>query len=69
MISTEFGHPKAFAEGFNPESLKTHSFGTQLNFWDWKEGKIIQQIELGEDVVPLETRFLHDPNSTHGHVF
>lgn len=37
--------------------------------WDWKEHKVIQSIDLGEEgLIPLELRFLHDPDATQGYV-
>ena len=37
--------------------------------WDWKEHKLIQDIDLGEEgMIPLELRFLHDPDETQGYV-
>ena len=37
--------------------------------WDWKERKAIQHIDLGgEGMIPLELRFLHDPEETQGYV-
>lgn len=44
-------------------------YGHQLHVWDWKEHKVIQDIDLGEEgMIPLELRFLHDPNETQGYV-
>lgn len=37
--------------------------------WDWEEKKVIQDIDLGPDgLIPLELRFLHDPDATEGYV-
>jgi len=38
--------------------------------WSWKEKKLVDTIDLGTDSgwLPLETRFLHDPNQPHGFV-
>lgn len=44
-------------------------YGRHLHVWDWKERKVIQNIDLGNDgLIPLELRFLHDPNATEGYV-
>lgn len=44
-------------------------YGRHLHVWDWKERKVIQDIDLGEEgLIPLELRFLHDPNATEGYV-
>ena len=37
--------------------------------WDWKEHTLLQDIDLGDDgMVPLELRFLHNPDATEGYV-
>lgn len=44
-------------------------YGRHLHVWDWTERKVIQDIDLGEEgLIPLELRFLHDPNATEGYV-
>ena len=44
-------------------------YGQHLNVWDWKRHKLLQRIDLGEEGrVPLECRFLHDPDATEGYV-
>jgi selenium-binding protein 1 len=40
-----------------------------LNIYDWKEHRIIQRIDLGDDGrIPLEIRFVHDPKKGYGFV-
>lgn len=47
----------------------TGKYGTHLNVYSWSERRLLQQIDLGpEGVMPLEIRFLHDPNATEGFV-
>lgn len=37
--------------------------------WAWKERRLIQTLPLGEaGLIPLETRFLHNPDATTGFV-
>ena len=68
MISSEFGKPSAFLEGFDPSLVPTH-YGSKLYVWNWRERTLRQEIDLGADgLIPLETRFLHDPSSPHGYV-
>ena len=44
-------------------------YGRTIHFWNWKEAKIEQSVDLGESgQIPLEVRFLHDPKSSHGFV-
>lgn len=60
--------PSGAWQGFDPSKVP-EAYGDTLTFWDWKEHKIVQQIKLGGDgLIPLETRFLHDPSQAHGYV-
>lgn len=70
MISTAFGHPKCWTKGFNPADAAAGSYGHSLYFWDWTTRKIIQTIDLGMErgAIPLEVRFLHNPDATEGFV-
>jgi len=69
MISSQWGAPKEFKKGFNPAEL-ADNYGHSLNVWSWKEKKLIDTIDLGTESgwLPLETRFLHDPNQHQGYV-
>ena len=69
MVSSEWGAPNTVSGGFKPDEVAAGKYGKQLHFWDWKERKIAQTIDLGaEGLIPLEVRFHHDPDSTHGFV-
>lgn len=69
MVSSEWGAPKAFKTGLNLTQLNDY-YGHSLNFWSWKEKQLIQTIDLGTTSgwLPLETRFLHNPEEPHGYV-
>ena len=68
MISSEWGAPTTVSQGFNPAEAAT-KYGRHIHFWDWEKRKINQSIDLGETgMIPLEVRFHHDPDSTHGFV-
>lgn len=68
MVSTEWGTPRVFKTGFQPDHLKT-DYGTSLNFFSWSKRELIQTIDLGEDgLAPLEIRFLHNPKESQGFV-
>ncbi|DBA86469.1 hypothetical protein WJX79_005001 [Trebouxia sp. C0005] len=68
MFSSEWGTPSAFTKGFNPVLVPT-SYGSDLHVWDWQKKKQVQTVNLGsEGLIPLEIRFLHNPDSTHGFV-
>ncbi|KAK9830616.1 hypothetical protein WJX81_005797 [Elliptochloris bilobata] len=66
MVSSQWGAPAAFSKGFNPAEVSS-AYGDTLTFWDWKERKVTQSVKLGADgLIPLELRFLHDPDQPHG---
>jgi len=69
MISSEWGAPKAFKHGFNPQHVAEGKYGRHLYVWKWKERELIQTIDLGsEGLIPLELRFLHEPSKAEGFV-
>lgn len=70
MVSSEWGAPKIFKNGFQPSEPRDLSiYGRSLNFYSWSERKLLQTIDLGFDgVAPLEIRFLHDPKASEGYV-
>jgi selenium-binding protein 1 len=69
MISSEWGSPNAIKGGFNPEHVSQGLYGHHLNVWDWKNRIMTQRIDLGsEGQLPLELRFLHNPDECQGYV-
>ncbi|MDJ0596784.1 MAG: selenium-binding family protein [Pleurocapsa sp. MO_226.B13] len=69
MVSSEWGAPKTFFPGFDLDDVAAGKYGKQLHFWDWSSQEIIQTVDLGEEgMIPLEVRFHHNPESTHGFV-
>ncbi|NEU74249.1 beta-propeller fold lactonase family protein [Hassallia byssoidea VB512170] len=69
MVSSEWGAPKTYYPGFNLKDVTDGNYGHQLHFWDWLQHEIIQSVDLGEEgLIPLEVRFHHHPDSTHGFV-
>ncbi|XP_066464972.1 methanethiol oxidase [Eleutherodactylus coqui] len=69
MISTEWGAPKALIGGFNPDDVAAGHYGHHLHVWDWKTHTRIQSLDLGDDgQIPLEIRFLHNPDAAQGFV-
>ncbi|PSQ27655.1 selenium-binding protein [Halobacteriales archaeon QS_9_68_17] len=69
MLSTEWAAPKTYYPGFDLEDIEDGNYGQRLHFWDWEAGEVEQTIDLGEEgLIPLEARFLHTPESTHGYV-
>jgi len=66
MVSTSFGSPNSFKNGFDPSAVST-SYGNKMYFWNWEERTLIKDVDLGaESLIPLEVRFKHQPDSTHG---
>lgn len=44
-------------------------YGSSLHIWDWTTHEKLQTLDLGpEGAIPLEVRFLHDPDATEGFV-
>ncbi|WP_376794490.1 selenium-binding family protein [Thermogemmatispora sp.] len=69
MVSSEWGAPKTYTGGFNLEDVQAGKYGRQIHFWDWQRHEIVQSVDLGEKgLIPLEVRFHHNPDSTHGFV-
>jgi selenium-binding protein 1 len=69
MVSTEWSAPNTFMPGFDLDDVAKGKYGQQIHFWDFKQRSIEKTIDLGaEGLIPLEARFLHDPDSTHGFV-
>jgi selenium-binding protein 1 len=69
MVSSEWGAPKTYYPGFDLKDVEAGNYGSQLHFWDWSKHEIIESFDLGQEgLIPLEVRFQHDPNSTHGFV-
>jgi len=67
MISTEWGTPKAFSKGFDPEHVSRKMYGSSIHFWDWDQRRLLktETFDASKVVMPLEIRFLHDPRSVH----
>jgi selenium-binding protein 1 len=69
LASSEFGEPNAYENGFDIEDVGAGRYGSRLHFWNLSERRMEQTLELGETgLVPLETRWLHDPDADEGFV-
>jgi methanethiol oxidase len=67
MITSEWGTPKMFENGANPELLLAGKYGHQLHVWDLRRRRHRQTIDLGpEQQMVLELRPAHDPAETYG---
>ena len=69
MVSSEWAAPKTYYPGFDLEDVEEGKYGRRLHFWDWEDRTIQESFDLGaEGLIPLEVRFHHDPDSSHGYV-
>jgi selenium-binding protein 1 len=67
LVSSEFGEPKAFEPGFDLADVQAGRYGQRLHFWNLEERTLEQTLDLGEQgLVPLEIRWLHDPDAEQG---
>jgi len=69
LASSEFGEPNAYESGFDIDDVAAGRYGSRLHFWNLSERRVEQTLELGESgLVPLEVRWLHDPDADEGFV-
>jgi selenium-binding protein 1 len=69
LVSSEFGEPNAYEGGFDIQDVLSGRYGQRLHFWDLDERRLEQTIDLGENgLIPLEVRWLHDPEAESGFV-
>jgi selenium-binding protein 1 len=69
LVSSEFGEPNAYEGGFDLDDVSAGRYGSRLHFWNLAERTLEQTVDLGENgLVPLEARWLHDPDSDEGFV-
>lgn len=69
MVSSEWAAPNTFMPGFDLEHVGKLIYGREIHLWDFEKKEPRQSFYLGEDgLVPLEVRFHHDPDSSHGFV-
>jgi methanethiol oxidase len=69
LVSSEFGEPNAYEPGFDPADVAAGRYGRRLHFWNLEERRLESSLDLGEaGMVPLEVRWLHDPDAESGFV-
>ena len=69
MISSEWGAPNTFKDGFNVDDVAAGKYGQSVHFWDLEQRRVVQSVNLGsEGLIPLEVRWLHDPEAETGFV-
>jgi methanethiol oxidase len=69
LASSEWGEPNAYEKGFDLDDVAAGRYGSRLHFWNLSERRLEQTLELGDTgLVPLEIRWLHDPDADQGFV-
>jgi selenium-binding protein 1 len=69
LLSSEWAAPNTFKDGFDPADVAAGRYGQRLHFWDLEQRRKVQTIDLGADgLIPLEIRWLHDPDAVEGFV-
>jgi selenium-binding protein 1 len=69
LVTSEWGAPNTFKDGFNPAAVAAGKYGRKLHFWDLEKRAKVQTIDLGDEGwIPLEIRWQHDPDSAEGFV-
>ena len=60
--------PTPSGQASTPPTSPAGKYGSRLHFWDWTKHRIDQTIDLGDKgLIPLEIRFHHNPDCTHGY--
>ena len=69
MVSSEWAAPNTFQRGFDVKDVEAGKYGHSLCFWDWTKKQTTQaHRSRPPSAIPLEVRFHHNPDSTHGFV-
>jgi selenium-binding protein 1 len=69
LVSSEWGEPNAYEPGFDLADVEAGRYGRRIHFWNLEKRELEQTIDLGEKgLVPLEVRWLHDPDAEEGFV-
>jgi selenium-binding protein 1 len=69
MVSSEFGEPNAYEPGFSIDDVAAGRYGRRIHFWALDGRSCVQSVDLGENgMIPLEVRWLHDPDAEEGFV-
>ena len=69
MVTSEWGTPNMVESGVQPELLLDGQYGHRLHFWDLRQRRHVQTLDLGkEHQIVLELRPAHDPTKAYGFV-
>lgn len=69
LVSSEWGRPNTYEKGFDLQDVSEGRYGHRIHFWDLEKRNHKQTIDLGEEgMIPLECRWLHNPDADTGYV-
>ena len=69
LITSEWGTPKTFENGLQPEVLLNSGYGHAIHFWDLRRRRHQQVLDLGKEYqLVFELRPAHDPTKAYGFV-
>ena len=69
LVSSEWAAPNTFRPGFDPADVAAGKYGRRVHFWDLEKRSVVQTVDLGDTgLIPLEIRWLHNPDSDTGFV-
>jgi len=67
VVSSEWALPPQFENGLVAEDLLANRYGHRLHFWDLRNHRHLQTVDLGENhQMALEVRPAHDPARDYG---
>ena len=67
LVSSEFGEPNAYENGFDLDDVTAGRYGSRLHFWNLEKRTLEQTVDLGENRPrPARVRWLHDPDAEQG---
>ncbi len=69
MVSSGLAAPNTYYPGFSLDDVAAGLYSQRIHLWDWQKRKLVQSIDLGEEgLVPLEVRFMHDPDQPKAYI-
>jgi selenium-binding protein 1 len=69
LVSSEWAAPTTFQGGFDLDDVAAGRYGHSIHIWDLDKRQVVQDIDLGDTgLIPLEIRWLHDPEADEGYV-
>ena len=69
IVTSEWGTPKTFENGLQPEVLLNGGYGHAMHVWDLRQRRHRQVLDLGkEHQLVFELRPAHDPTKAYGFV-